>query len=205
MSDAFAAALWAVDYAAEMSKRGVTTIDFHGAGSGAPYAPVDREGNVRPLFYGLWALADVARHGGAWLETTTTARGLSTSPVYSFGHAAFDPSTETVRAVVIVKEADGPAASANVTVDVVLAHACEAVPTSATLRRLQPQSAGDIGAKSGLAYAGQTFDGSVDGAPVGPRREETLEVVREAGGDVRVSFEATPASVNVVVVPCNLH
>ena len=80
VSDAFAAAVWVVDWAAEMSKRGVARVNLHGVGSHSSYSPValrtcdanDDDLEVKPLFYGMRFFNElVAGARPAWLGKVT--------------------------------------------------------------------------------------------------------------------------------------
>ena len=130
VSDALVAGLWAIDYLAEMSKAGVQTVNFHG-GPGGAYAPVSYPNppiaphdppRVKPLFYGMWLLAEAfAGSDVSWLETTVQRRGAF--PLLGGGnsaahcavgdhhagdddddHDAVASTTTTVRCVVVAKE-----------------------------------------------------------------------------------------------------
>ena len=58
---------------------------------------------------------------------------------------------------------------------------------------------GALDARDGLAWAGQTFDGTLDGAPSGERASEPLEITAR-GGWQTVEFTVAAASVALVEI-----
>eukprot|EP00975_Prorocentrum_lima_P052910 11090803-Prorocentrum_lima.AAC.1 len=71
------AALWALDYLAEMSRIGVSLVNFHGGPQGS-YAPIQIYGKnfqVRPLYYAFLIFTEFTAMGAAWLPTTLASDG----------------------------------------------------------------------------------------------------------------------------------
>jgi hypothetical protein len=81
-SDAFASALWALDYMYALAEKGCGGVNFHGA-LGGPYTVISRHNNVytaRPLYYGI--LAFQAGSKGAFIPETITNNHINLN-VYS--------------------------------------------------------------------------------------------------------------------------
>eukprot|EP00466_Bigelowiella_natans_P018520 jgi/Bigna1/80999/fgenesh1_pg.76_\ len=88
VSDTLGAALWSLDYSAEMSKIGVRGINFHGGPTGS-YAPVtccslDGAAEAQPLFYGMWMFSELVMGSTYWLETDTSPKDLDSDMQYAF-------------------------------------------------------------------------------------------------------------------------
>ena len=102
-----------------------------------------------------------------------------------------------VTRVVVVAKEDAPSGER---VSVALrcrARACGAWAAAEVVRLEAPEGALD--ARDGVTWAGQTFDGTVDGAPSGERTSEPLEITSR-GGWQAVEFTVAAASVALVEI-----
>ncbi len=208
VSDAFEAALWAVDMLFEYAAAGVVGVNVHTnnwdtirgwdaqgaflfdvperqytASNITPPPPPDatlsddyRLRAVLPLYYGLWLFAEATGSLGqmvpAAVETTANLKAWAT----------LDPATDDLRVAVINK--DQQAAG---TVRMII----PGYPVGNVKRLLAPS----IGAKEGITYGMQTFDGSLDGKPVGT---EQAENVRSAQNGV-FTITIAPASAVLLI------
>ena len=172
---------------------GVSQWNFHGGPkAGDHYTPVAFPGlprstapDVRPLFYGMWA-ATVAT---ANASSSWAAAVQSSNPAIK-AHALRDAAGATLRVVVIHKDL---AAAAGDDARVSVALAAGGGPQTATLLRLE--AAGNATARAGVTFAGQTFDGSADGRPLGTRVAESVPL---AGG--AYAFALPPRSAAVLEI-----
>jgi hypothetical protein len=79
VSDAFASALWAVDFLSEVSQGGVVGMNFHGGSTGA-YPPIAYDSTtgaleVRPLYYGLRLFSELVANHSRWLNADGVSSG----------------------------------------------------------------------------------------------------------------------------------
>jgi hypothetical protein len=185
VSDVFAAALFALDVQMATAAAGVDQWNWHG-GPGSLYAPISfarrpappGPPDVRPLYYGMWAFASASR-GGARLVAATVN---TSNPLIKVWALQQSPTELTV--LVIHKDA-AAAAPARVSVAPPPGHAVSAA--GGALARLIAPS---VLSRYGVTFAGQTFDGSTDGFPVGARVTEPVAV--SATGEL--AFALAPAS-----------
>ena len=185
VSDVMAAALWAVDALFAHAEAGVARWNFHGCPEGAytaiAYANAsDDAPDVRPLYYGAYAFT-VAARGELYRATISSSNELVRAHVAR-------TSDGTWTAVVVHKD---PKAAAPARVTLRLPRDASRGAGSLT-RLLAPRN--DPFAKTGLTFAGQTWDGTRDGTPSGARVVE--KVVAAADGSF--SFDVPPASVAVL-------
>jgi hypothetical protein len=182
VSNTFASALWSIDTMFEFAGKGADGLNWH-TGSGGAYGlfefkmpPPGGGGtyslrSVRPLYYGLLmfqqATGDGSRFLPARLQTSANLKAWATVS-----------RKNVVHAVIINK--DEQAAGA-VTI---------AVPgfTRATIERL---TAPNYQSTGGIRIGGQTFDGSVDGRPVGT---PSLETVQASGANFVINMPTTSAA-----------
>lgn len=216
VSDAFGSALWVLDYLAEMSKAGAEAVLFHGGPTG-PYAAIayprwDRlhlrrqAPEVRPMYYGLLMFAELVAGGARWLSLEASLSGFGRPQENSAIHAVRDAGGN-VRVLIISKEwgeaAEPFTAYIDLDLDLDLESEGARAPHVARATRL---SAGPKGvfARTGIAYAGQSFDESRDGQASGSRVEEAVGVQRQAAGGaasttVRIGpLQVQPASAILV-------
>jgi hypothetical protein len=169
VSDTYAAALWAADFALQMAAAGADGVDFHCgglAGGGSHYAAFvyDVSGRplVRPLYYGM-RLASMATAARGRLLAVTVAGAAQLRAFATLGD-------DGALRVLIMNPTAAPVSDLKVA-----AHAAR--DGTATLVRLR---AATLGATSGLTLGGATWDGSLNGSPSGVVASETLR--REGGG-----------------------
>jgi len=173
VSNVFGTALWAFDTLLEVAAVGVSQWSFHGGPRASdrytsvafPGLPNSTVPDVRPLFYGmLAATVATANSSSSW-----AAQVASTNPLIK-AHALRDAAGATTRVVLVHKDLGAAdAASVSITVG-------GAAPPSATLLRLVA-AGNNATAKSGISFAGQTFDGSQDGLPLGQRVTESVSLI----------------------------
>jgi hypothetical protein len=83
VSNAFAAALWAIDFIFTNAQYGSSGVNFHNTGDTSGYAAIGESNSVvaavQPLYYGLFFFSQIFREGrtGELLESTLTASGVA--------------------------------------------------------------------------------------------------------------------------------
>ena len=185
VSNSYASALWTVDTLFNMADVGVTGWSFTVGGlyhDDSPYhVPVndsawqfydcsdDNRVVVQPMYYAFRLFNLATANYGALLHT----RINSTDPLVKVWPVR-STATGTINVVVLHKNANATAAA---TVSIALGVHESQYALTATIIRLH--SDGGLNAQFGVSLAGQTYDGSVDGKPVGARTEEQLK--REVG------------------------
>lgn len=187
VSNVMGTTLWAVDYMFSLTTINATKVNFHGGPSGYyaavafnssdPGTPPD----VRPLYYAMRLFAEATANGGQVLETdyVSSNQQIRVWAVEAGSSTTFvvvhkDPNATAAASVTLQRE-DGAGAS------------------PAQMATLDAGSGG-VMAKYGLQWAGQTFDGSVDGNPVGERT--TTPVAKTAGG--LYTIQVQPGTIAVV-------
>lgn len=160
VSDVFAAALWALDFALSTAAFNASEVNWHG-GPHSAYAPIQTEPpslapRAMPLFYGLWAASFATSNA----SSITTHVRSGTAPAQVRVHTLRDGAGMT-RVVVVHKT--------NST-DAVVRVVGGRKSTNATLRRLSASAVTDA---RGVSFGGLTLDGVTDGVPVpgGPPME----------------------------------
>jgi len=126
VSDAFASALWAIDFSFDNASKGSSGVNFHGGGIGMDgnrpfyYSPIGEVKSVvseaRPLFYGMLLVA--LGGNGKSLATTATAGSLA------FTAHAIEQSDGSVNVFLVNKD---PTSGAKATIDLARAVAAAAV------------------------------------------------------------------------------
>jgi hypothetical protein len=152
VSNAYASALWAVDFLFANAQNGSSGVNFHGGGNSAGYTPIaDANGAVvgaRPIFYGMLLFSMAGQ--GPLLKTT----GAPTSTNFS-AYAIRTAASET-RVVLSNKD---PATTVLATVDV-----GRPVGSATAIRLEGPALAGT----TGVTLAGATIGADGSFAPGGP-------------------------------------
>lgn len=83
VANAFAAALWAIDFILTNAQYGSSGVNFHNTGDTSGYAAIGESnsvvGAVQPLYYGLFFISQIFREvkSGELLESTLTATGVA--------------------------------------------------------------------------------------------------------------------------------
>ncbi len=172
VSNSFASALWATDVMFNLAQVGVQGVNFH-SGSGAAYTPFRfssqtiRTGNntwgwgpvftvtVNPLYYGTLLFNQATANSSRLLPVSTTAQG-------NIRVWATLDALQVVRVVLLNKDTTlGGKALIQLS----------RPRTSGVLTRLRAPS---VNATNGVTLAGQTFDGTVDGLPLGSYTSEQV-------------------------------
>jgi hypothetical protein len=163
VSDAFASALWVLDYSFACAQAGAVGLNFHGGGAGQDgptpfiYTPIEElNGAVtgaQPIFYGMLLFTLVGT--GSVLQTTATAR--SEAGALNFTAYAVGLQDGTTRVVLVNKDATN---TVHASVDV------GATASSASAIYLQGPS---LTALSGVTLAGAAISPAgawTPGAPI---------------------------------------
>ena len=180
VSDTFASALWFLDATMASAAIGVSNtlvpsainsggfyspfrFSESGSGSNVTYTP-----EVHPLYYGMLFFAETVREGSTLVEVDqTTSSNVKT-------WATVDDQG-VMRVLVINKDLSD---SGDVHISI------PGASQNATLIRLE---APDVESKTGVTLAGQTFDGSTNGLPVGSRVETSLSLSNSGTYDFDLS------------------
>jgi glycosyl hydrolase family 79 len=183
ISDTLSSALWAVDTMFEFLNAGVDGVNWQDANDGSPYsaftfgkATVGGTGvytleKVSPLYYGLLFFQQATLHGTRMLSmTASTNANIKT-------WATIDKQN-TVRVVVINKDE-----SFDGTINI-------SVPGYSGTAQVSRLTASNYQATDGISIGGQTFDGSLDGTPVGSPTGETLN---PSNGTYNLAIQPTSA------------
>ncbi len=175
-SDAFASALWGLDYLYTLAEHGVIGVNLHGspAPNGGIYSPLVDSAGVRakPLFYAM--LAFHAGAGGAVLPVKVTA------PTNVAAHATL-ASDGTLRVTVVNKD----------TVNAVFARVTPAAAYRAAT--VQFMTASSVHAKTGVTFAGAAVSGTGTWTPQAPF------AISGANGTFGVPLSAASAAVVTLV------
>jgi Glycosyl hydrolase family 79 C-terminal beta domain len=171
VSNSFASALWATDVMFSLAQVGVRGVNFHSA-TGAAYTPFRfsnqniRTGNtwgwgpvftatVNPLYYGILLFNQATANSARLLPVNTTTQG-------NIRVWATLDAQQVVRVVVLNKDS---ALRGKVRIQL------SSSRSPGVLTRLRAPS---VNATDGVTLAGQTFDGTVDGLPLGPYTSEQV-------------------------------
>lgn len=185
-SDTYACSLWTIDFLFELAHAGLDGVNFHGGGTSHYTAIKEDVDKVRGKaiisasapYYGMLVFAEAVAHEARFVPVQTAG------PATRVKFWATVDRAGTVRVVIINKDLSAPA-------DVEVRSPEK--KGSATLKRLEAPS---LDATAGLTFAGQTFDGSVDGNPTGALKEETI-----AGQQDALRFHLAPASAALLTIP----
>jgi hypothetical protein len=186
VSDTFASSLWGADLLFEMSAVGASGVNFHNSGNAADSVfTFDLQGSggdtvyvphVQPLYYGMLLFAQATAWQGRPLPLSmTTSANLKAW--------AFLDANGAVRVAVINK--DTIAAG-------VVTFQLPGRGAGSLSRLLAP----GLTATNGITCAGQTFDGTTDGLPLGT---PFTEAVQSVSGTYTVALP--PVSAALLVVP----
>jgi hypothetical protein len=168
VSDRFVAALWAIDAMYRLAKAGMCGVNFH-SGNGGNYAAFAfrRQGEgsasqtipeVRPLYYGLLFFAEAtASHSHLLPVDVQTDHNIK---IY-----ATEDRRGVVRITALNKETD---LDGQISIQI---NGNKKEEKGSLIRLLAPEYA----AANGITIAGQTFDGSNDGKPVGNKKTEEVK------------------------------
>jgi hypothetical protein len=200
-SDVCGTALWAVDMLAAIAAAGARRVNFHGGpwdyydAIRYPDTALDAPPEVMPLFYGHWLWSDAIANGSSLLGVDVTG---TTNPAVKVW-ASLSPGSGGAAAPVLKLVLLHKDLTATDPASVTLALPGALVPPggpppAASLRRL---TCPGPYAHSGLAFGGQTFDGSPDGTPQGAPTSEP--VAANADGSYTVTLP--PISAAVLTVP----
>lgn len=166
VSDRFVAALWAIDAMFRFAEEGVDGVNFH-TGNGDNYAvfAFHKTGHgrsesivpeVKPLYYALLFFAEATAHHSHLLPVNV--RTDNNVRIY-----AMEDQNGVVRLAILNKETQ--------TGGRVEIRLSRKMGRASFIRLRAPEYA----AANGITLAGQTFDGSTNGRPVGKRRTERIE------------------------------
>ena len=198
VSNTFAAALWSLDTAMNMVKAGAAGFFLHhgvaedfNLTSYSAFVWRDLSADtptVMPLYYGIRLFGEATADYAAQLPfTVKTSNPMVKVWVLRTRATAGRPSL--LRVLLIHKDLN---ATSNSTVTVALTNAAQAT-WGGVIRLTAERGASSV---FGLSYAGQTWDGSKDGEPVGTRVVEAATTV-----DGAFVVTVTPISAVLLTVP----
>ena len=180
VSDTFASALWFLDATMASAAIGVSNtlvpsaineggfyspfkFSESGSGSNLTFTP-----EVHPLYYGMLFFAETVRDGSTLVEVDqTTSSNVKT-------WATVDD--QGVMRVLVINKDLSDSGDVHITIP--------GASQNATLIRLE---APDVESKTGVTLAGQTFDGSTSGLPVGSRVETSINLSNNGTYDFDLS------------------
>ena len=165
----FATALWAIHELFEVAAVGVKHWFFHSWGTDTQTFSVLVYGNpaaptrflVQPIYYGLRLFAIATANNATMVKTTVTS---SNPHIHAYSTVS---NVHTFSLVVLHKDLN---ATANATIS--LAFPLSGTAPLAVLSRLLAPSAT---AEYNITFAGQTYDGTLDGEPTGRRVDEQVK------------------------------
>ena len=181
-SDSFGASLWTLDFFLALANAGLDGINLHSVRTNA-YSVIKEDTDkatghavisANAPFYGMLVFAEAVAHEARFVPVETKAAGKMKL------WATLDRGG-VLRVVAINKDA---ATAGDVSLKL------GAHFSTARLKRLEATS---IEATSGITWAGQTFDHSADGNPLGRLLEEKVPVAGDG-----VHFHVAPASAALV-------
>jgi hypothetical protein len=176
-SDSFASALWMLDLNLTLAQAGLAGINFHGGGKGH-YSAIQDDSDDKnavpsfiramPTYYALLVFQEMIANGAQLLRV----KADESSNVRLW---AVRDASDHVRVLAINKAMS----AADVTLDL-------SKSGHVTLKRLEAPA---IAVSEGVRWAGQTFDDTKDGKPVGELKIESPKMF-----DGRVTFRAAATS-----------
>jgi hypothetical protein len=188
VANAFAAALWGIDFIFTTAHYGASGLNFHGGGSVSGYTPIgdDGKGNVnavQPLYYALYLFSRIFSGGnsGQLLTSSLSANGVALSAY----------AVKAAGATYVVVNNKDTSNAANVTINVgqsatqatVTVLASSGASPTAKLANLGPYNGGAAITYGGSAVA---LNGAWSGAA-----QQTLSV---SGQSVIVNVQAASAA-----------
>eukprot|EP00043_Microstomoeca_roanoka_P011423 m.107524 g.107524 ORF g.107524 m.107524 type:complete len:356 (-) comp15191_c0_seq2:41-1108(-) len=185
ISNTMASALWSMDFMFNLAAVNVSMTNFHGGGEGAYTAigyhnTTDEVPDVRPLYYSMLAFTEITRNYSRIFQVDV--KSTSNAQIKTW---AVQDDQGYWRVVIIHKDYT-TTTPAQVNIDITAVSNA----ASAQLYVLESENH-SIYDKYGLTWAGQTFDGSQDGRPVGTRKSETVHAT--ASGILQIA-----------VIPCTI-
>jgi len=184
VSNAYASALWAVDFLFNLASIDVKGMNFHGGGEG-PYTAIGYTSqnstvpDVRPLYYAMWVFATATRSEPKILASKVT----SSNPMIKVWALENSKGAKTV--VLIHKD---PSAKQPAAITI--------VPSAKLMGEAQLSilKSKEVNATTGLSFAGQTFDGSHNGLPLGTK------VITKLTPNAEGSYKFNLDVINIAVV-----
>jgi len=175
VANAFAAALWAIDYIFTHARYGSSGVNFHNSGDVTGYAAIAETNSVvdavQPLYYGLFLFSNIFRGGakGVLLESTLTVSGAALT--------AFVVSSEGSTYVVLNNKDTANAASVKIT-GFASSATKASVMTLASSGGTPPEQLGNLGIYNGgspITFGGQAV--ALDGRWHGTSTETPVSKV----------------------------
>ena len=144
---------------------------------------------IRPLYYGMLLFSELVANYSHWVPAHA-----SNLPSSAVAHATRDHHGR-VKVLLVMKDLNATAA-ATISVSVSGATGSRGTADAQAAAYVVRLVAPGASATSGITLAGQTFDGSTDGAPLGARQVEPLSA--NPGGVYTVSMQPLSAAMLVV-------
>ncbi|KAI0370682.1 hypothetical protein BV20DRAFT_1071415 [Pilatotrama ljubarskyi] len=186
ISDAFAAALWAVDYGLQMANSNFTGALFHAGGQNVTYNPFTaaptnesaiHQWTVGPIFYSSIVVAEA-------LGTTNTSRVKDLFPnngnEYTPAYAVYE--NDQLARIALINFLNDPSGANDYTATITVGGSQfgedNAVPPEIKVNRIEPRYllAPSVSEKENITWAGQTLGGrfQVDGRWKGTETVQTI-------------------------------
>lgn len=194
VSDVYVSALWTLDTLFEYAWRNVKRATLSGAPTTlyAPFHQVNGEFTVNPTYYGMLMMNRILRGDNSRVFKVALDNSWATSSsdvIKTWGVKRDDDSEVTFVAI----HKDPLVGSVSIDVNVPTLSGC-ANPTGFVTR----MTGVSLDAKNGIKLAGQTFDNSGDGKPVGDFVEEIVN-----GNDGIYTINVDQFTVVALRVGCN--
>ncbi|KAF8624071.1 hypothetical protein AX15_006082 [Amanita polypyramis BW_CC] len=186
LSDAFVAALWALDYGLQMAYANFSMALFHVGGQNDSYNPFTapprnqssyHEWTIGPIYYAALVMAETLSNGSQVLDITTSANLSDQSPAYLI-YENGSPAR-----IALFNYVTDPSNGHNVNFTFSFD---DPSPTQVQVKYLRASS---VTQKGNYNWAGQTFGGyfESDGCPIG---QESIETVQCSGRSCSVILYA---------------
>lgn len=211
ISDVYISALWALDFLPEISKVGATRFNFHGGiDSRSSYAAFVLENPevehsrllVRPLYYGLLAFSEFVANHSSWVGTSSPSCNASACSNTAV-HANIDRH-KSLKVLAISKELRRCAdCVVRFCVRLTGAAATHGGPLhEGTIAFMHPGHGVGL-SKTGITWAGMTFDNTTDGKPI--PTTELRKAVRGTrdGNDLLFELDVPQLSAALLTVATN--
>jgi hypothetical protein len=184
-SDSQAAAIFTLDYLFELANAGLDGVNLHGGGNSA-YTPIEEDVDTktwkthqisaRPPYYGMLVFAEAVSNGARIIPTNSTESGSPFTKVW-----ATQDKSGVIRIVAMNRSLNAQGE-----------FAVTGLQGKGSLKKLLAPTPSS---KEGLKWAGQTFDESKDGDPLGIQQ---IDALHSKKGEF--TFSLPPASAALLTI-----